>query len=117
MCRYDPILSHIVVIAPDVTQSLGREEDLGLVLGLLQSGLCRYGPPVQGHVQRNPRRRDSKPSGGPLPRSSCLPVSLRFQFFIQRWGGPPVYSQRKGEPALRARHAPFPITPEMVRST
>ncbi|CAK9225366.1 unnamed protein product [Sphagnum troendelagicum] len=34
-----------------------------------------------------------------------------YEFFIQRMGGgPPLYSQRKGHPALIGRHAPFAIT-------
>lgn len=29
---------------------------------------------------------------------------------MQRFGGPPLYSMRKGHPALRARHRNFEIT-------
>lgn len=36
-------------------------------------------------------------------------VQNQAEFFIQRLGGPPLYSQRKGHPALRARHARFTI--------
>ena len=32
-------------------------------------------------------------------------------FLIQRFGGPPTYSQQRGHPRLRMRHAPFAITP------
>jgi hemoglobin len=32
-------------------------------------------------------------------------------FLIQYWGGPTTYSQRRGHPALRMRHAPFAIGP------
>jgi hemoglobin len=32
-------------------------------------------------------------------------------FLIFRFGGPPVYLERRGHPRLRMRHAPFPITP------
>ena len=31
-------------------------------------------------------------------------------FLIQRFGGPDHYSQRRGHPRLRMRHAPFKIT-------
>jgi hemoglobin len=31
-------------------------------------------------------------------------------FLIQYWGGPQVYAERRGEPRLRMRHAPFKIT-------
>ncbi|MEV5408528.1 globin [Thermopolyspora sp. NPDC052614] len=30
-------------------------------------------------------------------------------FLIQYWGGPSTYSQRRGHPRLRMRHAPFVI--------
>jgi hemoglobin len=30
-------------------------------------------------------------------------------FLGQYWGGPPTYSQERGHPALRMRHAPFAI--------
>jgi len=30
-------------------------------------------------------------------------------FLMQYWGGPPVYLQRRGVPALRRRHAPYVI--------
>jgi hemoglobin len=30
-------------------------------------------------------------------------------FLGQYWGGPPIYSEQKGHPRLRMRHAPFPI--------
>jgi hemoglobin len=31
-------------------------------------------------------------------------------FLIQRFGGPPTYSERRGHPRLRMRHAPFKIS-------
>ncbi|MDQ3024363.1 MAG: globin [bacterium] len=37
-------------------------------------------------------------------------VQNQFEFFAQRFGGPPLYTQRKGHPALRGRHAGFAIT-------
>jgi len=36
-------------------------------------------------------------------------IRNQYEFFIQRFGGPPIYSQRKGHPALRARHVKFNI--------
>jgi len=32
-------------------------------------------------------------------------------FLAQRWGGPPKYSEARGHPRLRLRHAPFAIGP------
>ncbi|GAQ77952.1 hemoglobin-like protein [Klebsormidium nitens] len=34
----------------------------------------------------------------------------QYEFFIQRLGGPPLYSQRKGHPALIGRHGPYAVT-------
>src|SRR2546430_9195528 len=31
-------------------------------------------------------------------------------FLIQRFGGPTTYSDQRGHPRLRMRHAPFPVT-------
>ena len=32
-----------------------------------------------------------------------------FGFLVQYWGGPDTYSQERGHPRLRLRHAPFAI--------
>ncbi len=32
-------------------------------------------------------------------------------FLVQYWGGPRHYSEQRGHPRLRMRHAPFPIGP------
>lgn len=37
-------------------------------------------------------------------------IQNQYEFFIQRMGGPPLYSQRKGHPALIGRHQPFSVT-------
>jgi len=34
------------------------------------------------------------------------------QFLQQYWGGPTTYSDQRGHPRLRMRHAPFRVTPE-----
>ena len=33
-------------------------------------------------------------------------------FLEQYWGGPTTYSQERGHPRLRMRHAPFKVTPD-----
>lgn len=35
----------------------------------------------------------------------------QYLFLMQLWGGPSLYSDERGHPRLRMRHAPFPITP------
>ena len=54
---------------------------------------------------------DTEPSfRGMFPRDKEMAIQNQYEFLIQRFGGPPVYSERKGHPALRARHARFSIT-------
>ncbi len=44
------------------------------------------------------------------PEDDLGPASERLRLFLmQYWGGPTTYSQRRGHPRLRMRHAPFPI--------
>lgn len=53
---------------------------------------------------------DTEPSfRGMFPRDMEMAIQNQYEFFAQRLGGPPVYSERKGHPALRARHARFQI--------
>ena len=33
-------------------------------------------------------------------------------FLMQYWGGPTTYSDTRGHPRLRMRHAPFPVGPD-----
>ena len=46
------------------------------------------------------------------PEADLGPAEERlFLFLSQYWGGPNTYSQRRGHPRLRMRHAPFKIGP------
>ena len=54
-------------------------------------------------VERDPALRRLYPADlGPGKRALAL-------FLGQYWGGPPAYSEEKGHPRLRMRHAPFAI--------
>jgi hemoglobin len=47
------------------------------------------------------------------PEEDLGPAAERFTLFlVQYWGGPTTYSQTRGHPRLRMRHAPFRVTPE-----
>ena len=48
---------------------------------------------------------------GPLyPSDEFEAAEQRLRgFLVQRFGGPATYSQTRGHPRLRMRHAPFPI--------
>ncbi|OAS13448.1 globin [Paenibacillus oryzisoli] len=37
-------------------------------------------------------------------------IDKQFQFLTQFFGGPSLYTDQHGNPMMRARHAPFPIT-------
>ena len=44
------------------------------------------------------------------PEDDLGPASDRLRMFlVQYWGGPGTYSQQRGHPRLRMRHAPFAI--------
>ena len=47
------------------------------------------------------------------PEEDLGPAAERLTLFLaQYWGGPTTYSERRGHPRLRMRHAPFAVTPE-----
>ena len=46
----------------------------------------------------------------PEPELAAAEERLRL-FLIQYWGGPTTYSDNRGHPRLRMRHAPFAIGP------
>ncbi len=44
------------------------------------------------------------------PEEDLGPAEERFfHFLCQYWGGPTTYSEQRGHPRLRMRHAPFPV--------
>jgi hemoglobin len=46
------------------------------------------------------------------PEEDLGPAAERLTLFlIQYWGGPATYSQQRGHPRLRMRHAPFKVGP------
>lgn len=47
------------------------------------------------------------------PEEDLGPAEERFLLFlVQYWGGPTTYSEQRGHPRLRMRHAPFKVDPE-----
>jgi hemoglobin len=46
------------------------------------------------------------------PEQDLEPAAERLTLFLaQYWGGPTTYSDTRGHPRLRMRHAPFKVTP------
>lgn len=54
-------------------------------------------------VERDARLRHMYPEDLSAPRAHTA------AFLVQYWGGPTTYSERRGHPRLRMRHAPFAI--------
>lgn len=48
------------------------------------------------------------------PEADLGPAEDRLRmFFEQYWGGPSTYSEQRGHPRLRMRHAPYAVNPDM----
>ncbi len=46
------------------------------------------------------------------PEEDLGPAEQRLRMFLEQyWGGPRAYSEQRGHPRLRMRHAPFRISP------
>ncbi|MCO5323762.1 MAG: globin [Marmoricola sp.] len=46
------------------------------------------------------------------PEEDLGPAEERLATFIEQyWGGPTTYSDTRGHPRLRMRHAPYPVSP------
>ena len=46
------------------------------------------------------------------PEADLSAAEDRFAMFLEQyWGGPTTYSDQRGHPRLRMRHAPFAVTP------
>jgi len=46
------------------------------------------------------------------PEEDLGPAEERFRMFLEQyWGGPTTYSDLRGHPRLRMRHAPYAVTP------
>jgi hemoglobin len=48
------------------------------------------------------------------PEEDLAAAEVRLRMFLEQyWGGPTTYSDQRGHPRLRMRHAPFAVTPAM----
>ncbi len=68
---------------------------------------------IHGIVARFYAGVATDPALRPLyPEEDLGPAEERFRLFLmQYWGGPTTYSDTRGHPRLRMRHAPFAVTP------
>jgi hemoglobin len=48
------------------------------------------------------------------PEEDLAPAERRLRMFLEQYfGGPTSYSEERGHPRLRMRHAPYPVTLDM----
>ncbi len=74
--------------------------------GKIREMVEAFYPKVQAH-----------PLLGPLFPADIHPVmDKQYMFLTQFFGGPSLYSDEYGHPMMRARHLPFPITPERAEA-
>ncbi|RXZ84762.1 globin [Paenibacillaceae bacterium] len=68
------------------------------------------GPGVRAIVEAFYPIVQEDPLISPLFPQDIRPViESQYLFLTQFFGGPPLYSNEKGHPMMRARHMPFPI--------
>ena len=47
------------------------------------------------------------------PEDDLGPAKVRLTLFLEQyWGGPTTYSEERGHPRLRMRHAPYKVNPD-----
>jgi hemoglobin len=71
-------------------------------------------PTIRGIVKRFYAGVASDEVLRPLyPEPDLTDAEERFAMFLEQyWGGPTAYSDQRGHPRLRMRHAPFAVTPK-----
>jgi hemoglobin len=47
-----------------------------------------------------------------FPEDITPVMEKQYLFLTQFFGGPPLYTEKHGNPMMRARHLPFPVTPK-----
>ncbi len=69
------------------------------------------GPTFEGIIARFYAIVETDPVLRPLyPDEDLGPAAVHFRMFLEQyWGGPRTYSDQRGHPRLRLRHAPFTI--------
>lgn len=71
------------------------------------------GPTIRGIVKRFYEGVAQDEVLRPMyPEADLTGAEDRFAMFLEQyWGGPTTYSDQRGHPRLRMRHAPFEVTP------
>lgn len=69
-------------------------------------------PTIRKIVEAFYPKVQSHPLLAPIFPEDITPVmEKQYEFLTQFFGGPPLYTMKHGNPMMRARHLPFPITP------
>lgn len=75
------------------------------------------GPTIRRLVEAFYPLVQQDPLIGPLFPEDITPVmEKQYMFLSQFFGGPSLYTDAVGHPMMRARHLPFPITPERAEA-
>ncbi|MNO17498.1 Group 2 truncated hemoglobin YjbI [compost metagenome] len=63
-----------------------------------------------------PKVQNNPVIGHLFPEDIAPVMEKQYMFLTQFFGGPSLYSDAFGHPMMRARHMPFPITPERAEA-
>jgi hemoglobin len=77
---------------PSVYEKIGGEKTIRKIVDIFYSLVPKH-PELQ-HL---------------FPKDLSHTKEKQFLFLSQFFGGPPLYTEKRGHPRLRARHLPFPI--------
>lgn len=70
-------------------------------------------PTIRSIVEHFYPKVQAHPLLAPIFPEDIKPVmEKQYQFLTQFFGGPALYTEQYGNPMMRARHLPFPITKE-----
>ncbi|MDA8354576.1 MAG: globin [Firmicutes bacterium] len=74
-------------------------------------------PTISRIVEAFYPRVQRDPLLAPIFPDDIRPVMEKQRLFLtQFFGGPPLYTRKYGPPRMRARHLPFPITPQRAEA-
>ncbi len=104
-------------------ERVGGKETFRLLVERFYAGVAQD-PPLRelytDAARAESRARSSSPEGKEgaderseeYPEEDLGPAAERLQLFLEQyWGGPHTYSETRGHPRLRIRHAPYAVTP------
>jgi len=97
-------------------QLVGERLEVGVLPHHAIMPLCHHGGVTEGFRLLVERFYAGVAQDPPLralyPEDDLGPAAERLQLFLEQyWGGPHTYTETRGHPRLRIRHAPYAVTP------